>query len=174
MIINFSLIMRIVILFITVLASGSLFAQQACDTPEGHQFDFWVGEWDVYGPADTIVGYNTIKKIQGGCILQENWRSGSSAYTGTSYNFYNQQTRKWNQVWIDNQGAHLYLSGAYENGKMVLKGSGKLSQTGNKYFDRISWYNNPDGTVRQLWEAVGEDGQILNVLFDGIYKRKKR
>ena len=165
--------MRMVILFIAVFISGSLFAQNACDTPEGHQFDFWVGEWEVFGPADTIVGYNSIIKMQDGCILRENWRSGSGSYTGTSYNFYNQQTEKWNQVWIDNQGAHLYLSGGYEDGKMVMMGPEKVSQSGNKYYDRISWFNNPDGTVRQLWEVVGEDGQTLNVLFDGIYKKKK-
>jgi len=138
-----------------------------------HQFDFWLGDWDVYDQADTIVGYNQVIRLQGGCVVQENWRS-KGAYTGTSYNFYDQATNAWNQVWIDNQGTHLFLEGQYSSGQMIMQSVLKLSDDGTSYFDRITWFNNEDGTVRQLWEMIGLDGSVLNILFDGLYRKKKQ
>jgi len=142
-----------------------------CSGQEYHQFDFWLGNWEVYNQADTIVGYNHIVQLHDECVIQENWKS-KGTYTGTSYNFYDPLSDTWNQVWIDNQGGHLILKGRYAEGKMVMESELKKSQKGISYYDRITWYNNGDGTVRQLWEMVGIDGVVLNVLFDGLYRKK--
>ena len=58
-----------------------------CSTAAHHQFDFWLGDWEVFGPADTIVGYNRVIGMLNGCVIQENWQS-KGPYTGTSYNYY--------------------------------------------------------------------------------------
>jgi hypothetical protein len=37
-------------------------------TDPAHAFDFWVGEWDVFGPQGGQVGTNSIKALFGpGC-----------------------------------------------------------------------------------------------------------
>src|SRR5690349_14625624 len=31
-------------------------ADTGCAAPESRQFDFWIGDWDVFGPAGKLVG----------------------------------------------------------------------------------------------------------------------
>jgi len=85
------------------------FAQEDCKccTSNHKAFDFWVGDWEVYLPNGNKAGENTILKIQNNCVLQENWKSANSTFSGTSFNFYNTKTENWEQLWIDNQGQHL-------------------------------------------------------------------
>ena len=46
-----------------------------CDSGnEFHQFDFWVGEWDVHDAAGTLVGQNRISRREKGCVLLEEWQ----------------------------------------------------------------------------------------------------
>ncbi len=83
--------------FITCLLVIPSSAQQnkACDTPAHHQFDFWPGDWTVYHTrADTIVGYNSIRSILNGCVLEENW-TGKSGFKGKSFNTYHPADSSW-------------------------------------------------------------------------------
>lgn len=144
-----------------------------CCQPEFRQFDFWVGDWETFNPGDTLVGTNRIVILQDSCVIQENWISARGAYTGTSYNFYDPQTGKWRQTWIDNQGASLFLSGGLEDGKMVLYSEKMKNSQGQDYLNRITWTPNPDGSVRQRWEVSSDDGQTWRGVFDGIYRHKK-
>jgi len=54
-----------------------------CQAIEHRQFDFWVGQWDVFGPAGKKVGENKIELIADGCALLEQW-SGNGGVTGKS------------------------------------------------------------------------------------------
>ncbi|MBN4070436.1 hypothetical protein JYT76_02030 [Olleya sp. AH-315-F22] len=140
---------------------------------ENHQaFDFWIGTWIVTNPDGTLAGKNTIKKIQDNCILQENWTSAKGNYTGTSNNFYNYSTKQWEQVWIDNQGLSLHLKGNRIGNQMILSSDELTNKKGNKFINRITWTNNEDGSVRQLWEII-KDGKVASVAFDGLYKKVK-
>ena len=51
--------------------------QPACSQPEAHQFDFWVGTWDLTWPAGggqpAGKGVNTITRTFDGCVVQENF-----------------------------------------------------------------------------------------------------
>ncbi len=51
-----------------------------CQGPEHRQFDFWIGHWDVYGPAGKKVGENLIEAFANGCGLAEHW-TGSGGVT---------------------------------------------------------------------------------------------
>ncbi|MEL6917236.1 MAG: hypothetical protein AAFO99_05840 [Bacteroidota bacterium] len=140
----------------------------ACCTANHHAFDFWIGTWEVTKPDGSPAGKNTIEKIENGCILKENWTSASSGYTGTSYNFFNLKTEQWEQTWIDNSGAHLYLKGNRKDNQMILSSNEFTHTDGKVYINRITWTLNNDGTVRQLWELVQGD-KVVNVAFDGLY-----
>jgi hypothetical protein len=41
----------------------------ACTTDEHRPFDFWMGEWEVRGPAGKVAGINRISQAFGGCAL---------------------------------------------------------------------------------------------------------
>jgi hypothetical protein len=143
-----------------------------CCTPSHQEFDYWVGEWVVYDTSGTVVGSNSITKVQAGCALQENW-VGGSGFTGTSLNYYDAKTDKWNQVWIDQSGSVLNLSGKYNNGQMILVSEEAYSEKQELWYqNRIIWTKNDDGTVRQLWESTTDKGKTWNTVFDGLYKRR--
>lgn len=144
-----------------------------CCTPEYQQFDFWVGDWEVFDTEGKQVGTNKIERIQGDCALQENWTS-TAGNTGTSLNYYNSKSEKWHQVWVDQSGGVLNLSGIFSDNQMVLKSEEFYSKKQDKYYqDKITWTNNEDGTVRQLWQRTIDKGETWMIVFDGLYRKKK-
>ena len=143
-----------------------------CGTPEHMAFDFWVGEWQVTNPDGKPAGQNTIDKIEGGCVLRENWRSATSGFTGTSYNFYNQRDERWEQLWLDNNGGFLKLAGNRKDNQMVLESAPAPNDQGADVVQRITWTANEDGSVRQYWETI-TGGDQIQVAFDGLYRKAK-
>lgn len=148
-------------------AYGQQQGQSLCSSPKAHEFDFWIGNWTVYkNGTDKIVGYNTIVPVAGGCGIQENWIDAGGSTIGTSLNKYSFQKGKWQQFWIANSGQTLELQGAYADKKMIM-----TSQS-PKMIDQVTWFNNEDGSVRQLWEQSKDDGATWIIAFDGLYKKK--
>ena len=141
----------------------------ACCEERHSQFDFWLGKWKVTNPDGSFAGTNEIRKIQDNCVLQENWTSARPGYTGTSYNFYNSNTGLWEQIWIDNHGQSLHMTGKRKGTKMILRTDDLKDDEGRTFFHRITWIHNDDGTVRQLWETV--TAKEVSVAFDGLYKK---
>src|ERR1700761_9358224 len=95
--------MKKLILIIFAGLSLNAFAQQrspCADEPHTHDFDFWIGEWDVY-PTGTqkLAGHSVVQSISGGCGILENW-SDLQGGSGKSVNYYNLATKLWEQDWI--------------------------------------------------------------------------
>lgn len=158
------------ILGITDLAQAQSPPQPPCPDPHSHQFDFWIGEWYVTANGQ-VAGTNSIQPILDGCVLQENWL-GASGSAGSSFNFYNPQAEKWQQFWVWRNGTTLETEGGFSDGKMVLEGE-SIDRTGNPITNRITWYDNEDGTVRQHWQISTDGGATWQNAFDGLYTRKK-
>jgi hypothetical protein len=141
-----------------------------CSTKEYNQFDFWLREWNVFDTKNNLIGTNKIVKMPNACTLQENWKSKTSPSKGTSYNYYDASDDSWNQLWIDNVGGILKLKGKYNIRKMILKSDLVKSKDG-VYYNQITWFDNSDGTVTQLWELLNENHTVFNELFRGTYKK---
>ncbi|MCB0395710.1 MAG: hypothetical protein KDD36_03595 [Flavobacteriales bacterium] len=140
-----------------------------CCTEAHSQFDFWVGEWNVYNPQGQLVGTNRIEVVQDSCVRVEHWVSAKGTFTGTSYNFYDTETKRWRQTWVDNQGGNLLLSGEWKDGSMTLDDK---EATGNEEnYNRITWTPNSDGSVRQHWQKTEDGGVTWTTVFDGLYKK---
>lgn len=142
----------------------------SCCTSEHQNFNFWLGDWNVYS-NDKLAGTNSIILAQDSCLLIENW-VGSGATTGTSMNFFNSVEKNWNQLWIDSNGNILKLKGNFYGKSMVLISDPSVNSSGNIVLNRIKWTPNDDGTVRQLWEGSKDGGQNWSIIFDGNYVRK--
>lgn len=167
--------MKSILLLIFILFNFFSFSQNSIshnDISQHRQFDFLLGEWNVY-TNDELVGHNTINLLQNGHLLQENWVSEKENFTGTSYSFYNDKIGQWQQIWVDKNGDNLLLKGNFENGKMVLLSGSDSNMGENQSLHRISWIAMPNGDVKQIWESTIDKGKIWSIQFEGIYKKKK-
>jgi len=135
-----------------------------------HQFDFWVGDWNVYKySTDTIVGVSAIKPILNHTTIEESYQALRHKYKGKSLNTYNAKKEQWEQFWVDNSGTRLHLKGRFEKNKMSMSDCEEVSETCN----RITWTVLNDKTVRQEWEQSKDNGKTWNKVFDGHYKKRE-
>jgi hypothetical protein len=126
----------------------------ACASSEYHEFDFWIGGWDVSGARSDI------KRLLGGCLVEENWFANE---TGTSFNMYDPRSQRWTQVWFDTNNSVLLIQGGIVNGDMVLVGP-RVSPN-----NRITWTPLPNHYVRQLGENSPNGGNTWNTIYDLTY-----
>lgn len=157
-----------------VFISMSAGAQQSvpdCTSKAHRQFDFWVGNWVVKDKDGNLQGYNNIQLLLNDCTLQENWQ-GAKGSSGKSVNFYDRQTQKWHQTWIDATGGALYLDGGLQGNSMILKGT-RPGSDGIPVLHKISYTPLEDGQVKQHWQYSQDDGKTWQDAFLGFYSRSK-
>jgi hypothetical protein len=140
----------------------------ACAAEEFRQFDFWLGRWSVGPVGRPPGGVNEITRVAQGCAVQERYHN-ANGYTGTSLNFYHPQDRAWTQIWVDNAGLRLHLTGGLDDhGNMVLTGE-RTDPEGRPVLDRITWIPMPTGTVHQIWDQSLDRGETWANVFTGEY-----
>ena len=163
--------MKLSLPLLAIFLTTSALSQESSDQSKNSQFNFWIGEWDVfkYG-TDTLVGYSQIESILNGLVIKETYKSSQYAFEGTSLSKYNQINGQWEQYWVDNSGTTLHIKGAYSNKKMTLSNTEK--RTEGTFHNRLTWTDLEGKAVRQMWEQ-SNDGEKWVVVFDGHYKPKK-
>jgi hypothetical protein len=140
-----------------------------CREPMHRQFDFWLGQWNVFNPAGTQVGTNVVTEELDGCVVAEHWTAQNGS-RGRSINTYDAETGQWHQTWVSQITlGNLRMAGGLENGEMVLHGV-RNSIYGFPFFDDYTWTVLAPDTVRQLGRlqipAIGLENR-----FTGIYVR---
>ncbi len=172
--------------FLTLLAGSALLlataaaAQEAGATSEPsvaercrpatyHQFDFWLGEWEVRNEAGEVIGHNSIRSVSDGCALLESWH-GAGGGTGMSLNTWDPDRGAWTQRWVGG-GSSLWMTGGMKDGSMELTGTGPRRTPQGDVLDRLTWTPLPDGRVRQVWEVSSDGGQTWKPAFVGLYSR---
>ena len=147
-----------------------------CDTPQHHQFDFWVGDWQVFdAKTNRLVGFDRVEKHSHGCIVQQNltmltdlYRRPGADYrlAGIGVNRFDGES--WLEMWADNQWGAIVLRGMPEGGKaMVLE---TITPSRNRDL-RLEWEKRPDGSVRALQYVATPAGSGKWELYgDLIYK----
>ncbi|MEQ8764646.1 MAG: hypothetical protein RL885_12015 [Planctomycetota bacterium] len=144
--------------------------KKPCQIEEHRQFDFWIGDWEVFSPNGQRAGTNRIEAKLGGCVLHEHW-SGNGGSIGESFNMYDGTRGVWHQTWVDNQGTLLTLEGGLKDGAMVLEG--ETVSGGDTVHHRVTWTPNADESVRQHWQS-SKDGKTWTTSFDGKYVRREK
>ena len=146
-----------------------------CDTPESHQFDFWVGKWEVHpNGADTIIAHSLIEKKYTGCAIRENWMPLGKEVNGGggSLSLYDAMRKHWRQAWVDSTGTRVDLDGGFSNGVMSITGLwSNFAGPGKDALVRMNYEKQPDGQVRQWAEASSDEGKTWKPAFDFLYRR---
>ncbi len=139
-------------------------------SPERHQFDFWLGRWDVLD-GGKVIATSTIEKSTADCIVHEHYVE-SGGYSGKSINFFDPALRRWRQTWVDSAGNVSEFSGAYRDGAMRFEGESHVSG-GRKVLRRMTLFNQPGGRVRQYSERSLDGGATWNMNYDYEYVRRR-
>ena len=142
------------------------------NTPEFHQFDFWVGEWEAFNPQGQKAGDSRIERIIKGCVILENW-TGITGFEGKSFNHYDPKTKKWYQYWIAENSNVTNFEGEHsEKDKAIIFYSRDHMKDANPYLERLTFFNIDSNTVRQFDQKSTDNGKTWTVQYDLLYKRK--
>ncbi len=155
-----------------LLAASPVLAQapSGCDTPESHQFDFWVGKWEVFPAAhpDTKIADSLIEKLYAGCAVRENWMPLKGP-GGGSLNAWDADTGKWRQTWLDSGGRFADFYGGWDGAAMSIQGV--WPQPGKpKQMTRMTYIPHADGSVEQAGFTSDDNGATWQPSFDLIYR----
>nr|MBA2249098.1 tetratricopeptide repeat protein [Chitinophagaceae bacterium] len=146
-----------------------------CSTnPKNREFDFWIGEWDVYqtGSASPVIGRSVIQNASGECMILENWTSLFITDVGKSMNFYDSRSGKWEQVWMRSDGhVQHFINGEYRDSAMRFTFEPNLPD-GKKGMGRFIFFNEGNNKVRQFQEQSADDGKTWQTVYDFTYVRR--
>jgi len=143
-------------------------ATQNAVPPETHQFDFWLGEWDVSWQGGR--GTNSIRSILDGYVVEERFHSDAIALHGISLSVYSAQRGQWQQTWVDSQGSYLDLAGGWDGERMILTAA--RIQQGKSITLRMVFYNIAPDQLDWVWEHSKDAGQTWEQLWQIHYQRK--
>ncbi|HXT70689.1 MAG TPA: tetratricopeptide repeat protein [Vicinamibacterales bacterium] len=143
--------------------------------PKFHDFDFWIGEWDVQptgsnrGPIGS--GSTSIVEAQlDGCVVQENWLPIGGVGAGKSFNIFNTTTKQWEQYYVDSRGTITHYKGTFQKDGSLLYEADQFASS-NKL--RMTFFNQRPNQVRQLGHISTDGGKTWTVSFDLTYLRKQ-
>lgn len=139
---------------------------------EAHQFDFWLGEWDLTWEGGR--GSNTITRILDGQVIQEQFTafptsSDDKPFAGLSLSVFDPELSKWRQTWVDSSGNYMEFVGYFDNGKMTLSMERLLNGQPATY--RMSFYNLAERSLDWDWERSVDGGQTWHLLWRIHYRR---
>lgn len=162
-----------------LMISTRSFSQLPCSRPEFRQFDFWIGEWDVYGKNGQKAGSSKISLILDSCIILEEWTSANKSmgilYAGKSFNKYNPSTDQWQQTWVDNVGGSTeFLKGHYDNKKMIFETNPFIFLKDTMAIRKLTFYDLDPDKVRQHGEISKDKGVTWVTEYDLEYRRRKK
>lgn len=170
---------RLIFLFAYIFVFSQINAQKPCVVdPLYRQFDFWIGEWDVFGKNGQKSGDSKISVILDSCVILEEWTSAQLnqriVFTGKSFNSYNRASRQWQQTWVDNTGGSTeFLKGKFENHKMVFQSDPFNFNKDTMAVRRLSFYHLSPEKVRQHGEISKDKGKSWATEYDLEYRRRK-
>ena len=160
-----------------VLLVSSAFAQKPCSRSEYRQFDFWTGDWEVFGKKGQKAGDSKISIILDSCVILEEWTSANAQqgliYSGKSFNSYNAATKQWQQTWTDNTGNTTeYLRGEASEGKIVYYADKVTGPKGENFMRRLTFTKLDNSRVRQFGERSDDSGKTWTTEYDLEYRKK--
>lgn len=142
-----------------------------CTAAEHRQFDFWIGDWDVFRRGEsqtTPVARVRIEPMVDGCAIREVYRR-NDGYHGESFSMYDASRMTWHQSWVTNDGELLIIEGGVHDGRMILTGS-TIGADRRSTLVRGVWSKEPNG-VHEVAETSSDSGGTWKPLFDLNFRR---
>jgi hypothetical protein len=141
---------------------------------EAHQFDFWLGDWDLVWEGGGR-GHNRITRILDGQVIQEQFTGFATGsddikpLLGLSVSVYAPFLGAWRQTWVDSTGNYMDFLGGYDDGKLTLSMERTVTDRPTRY--RMVFYNIAAHTLDWDWERSEDGGQSWQLLWRIHYQR---
>ena len=140
-----------------------------CSGSEYRQFDFWIGDWDVFemdNPAKQVARVH-VDRILDGCVLREDYQD-TDGHKGQSFSIYDAARKSWHQSWVTNRGEVLQLDGGLQAGDMSLNAT-ELTMDGKEKQVRGVWKPVAEG-VRETAATSLDGGRNWEPWFDLMFR----
>ena len=163
----------LVCLGVATLATGAAAPAASsvkCTAPEYRQFDFWLGDWDVFETDGSQSARAHVDLIAGSCAVHELYEQ-IDGLIGDSILSFDPVRKAWQQTWVTNGGTLMVLSGAFKDGAVTLEGE-YHSPTGKNLPHRITWKVEGSG-VREAAVMSKDAGKTWEPAFDVLFKKHK-
>jgi hypothetical protein len=145
----------------------------ASDDSHARQFDFWLGDWDVFW-GDGLKGTNHVEAILGGSVIRESFdgRPGMD-FQGASLSVYSPQLGCWRQTWADSQGGYWAFTGGFADGRMTLMTlSTDDVRDGRPVKLRMVFFNIAPDSLDWNWERSDDGGLAWSLQWQLHYARR--
>jgi len=143
-------------------------ASVKCTAPGYRQFDFWLGDWDVFETDSSMSARAHVELIAGSCAVHELYEQ-NDGLIGDSILSFDPVRKVWQQTWVTNGGTLMVLSGAFKDGAVTLEGE-YHSSTGKNLPHRITWKVESSG-VRESAVMSKDAGKTWEPAFDVLFKK---
>ncbi|MDZ7757699.1 DUF1579 family protein [Rhodohalobacter sp.] len=165
------------VLLIVISQADPILGQTSSEnTSPEYAFDFWLGEWELTwqnGDGTTATGKNTVRRILGGHVIEENFEAltgDMAGYEGKSYSVYNPQTGEWKQTWVDNGGSYLDFTGDITDGNRIFHRTAFTAE-GDRFLQRMHFYDITEDSLSWDWERSLDEGETWELMWRIQYRR---
>lgn len=151
-------------------AMAAAASPRPCTSVQSHQFDFWLGSWELFDARGKAQGRDDVTREYGGCVIQEHWRSAGEGQRGSSFTYYDPASKSWHQSWVDSTGGFLQIDGVASGKGLVLRGTMPDVKYGH-VTHVITWTPSGSDRVRYFWRQSYDGGRSWKTVLDGYFKR---
>jgi hypothetical protein len=146
-----------------------------CADPAHHQFDFWIGDWQVFNMANgKLVGFTKVEKQLKDCaivqkldLIDDEWRRSELQYRLSGIGVSSVQGDRWSTYWVDDYGGNTFASGQLQkDGSMAFE----TSADGAGKSGRAIWRPNADGTVESVHYKSSDGGKTWQLHVHWLYR----
>jgi hypothetical protein len=140
-----------------------------CSDADFRQFDFWVGDWDVFdqdrpGKREARA---KVERILDRCVIHEIYNA-ADGHKGESFTIYDASRHTWHQTWATDHGQLLTIEGRRFGNSMVLEGSDRAPDARTRQV-RGTWRPEANG-VREIAMRSLDGGAHWVPWFDIVFR----
>lgn len=160
------------VVLLCMLFSYTCVSAQLSKSEEGNQFNFWIGNWDLFANGSKF-GESKVDTLLDGFAIQEDFLEfPPDPFHSINITTYNTDAKQWEQTMVDNMGHHSFFAGKFIDGKISLVRNFK-NKKGEDRMQRTTFYNISRDSFDWTFDASSDGGKSWNTFYTVHYVRKK-
>lgn len=143
-------------------------AAQSCSASAYHQYDYFVGTWNVYNRQGKKFAVDRVTRELDGCAIWERWNGSHGK--GLGYSAYDRGRGRWFQAFFGDDGSVLRLDGTLTPKGLFFTGD-SYPEPGKTEMNRVLFRRMSKNEVEEFWTISDNGGKTWKTAFDGFFRR---